>query len=71
MCKPIYFKKCPRCNEYGFEYLKTYGYCVNCLYTTEDNISIMPLGQVIIDLKDMGKEKSKKKQLTFNEKKCA
>jgi hypothetical protein len=28
--RPIDFKTCPRCGDYGWESLESYGHCLNC-----------------------------------------
>ena len=33
--KKIKFKECPHCEEHGFENLRTYSHCVNCLFFEE------------------------------------
>lgn len=30
-----YFKTCPRCNDRGYEVLKTHAYCVSCNYSPD------------------------------------
>lgn len=30
-----YLKTCPRCNERGYEVLKTHAYCVSCNYSPD------------------------------------
>lgn len=30
-----YFKICPRCNDRGYEVLKTHAYCVSCNYSPD------------------------------------
>lgn len=37
------FRKCPRCEDESFEYLKSYGFCANCGYSTEDLLVHTPL----------------------------
>ena len=56
------FCKCPRCGDYGFENLKTYGHCVNCLYVSdyEDGTSLAKVIGIesALDLSDKKREKN-------------
>lgn len=68
----INFSKCPRCGEYAFEYLKTYGHCVNCLYHSEEDVRLIPLGKVIRDLNKMQADRKEQECLQLeDERKCA
>lgn len=34
------FCRCPRCGDFGFEWLETYGHCVGCLYFVDSHFDM-------------------------------
>lgn len=39
------FSRCPRCQDQSFEHLQSYGFCANCQYSSDDEVTshaVMP-----------------------------